>query len=114
VFRDWAPGLSADVHCFNLWAKGRNAGDVISIDGRRRVHPGVGEVSYSFHGVEMKRGSAPHAIWMFARSQDCAKAMPDAAKVRFAALLGRSGGTDMFNLSISARMERRNNVLVIA
>jgi glutathione S-transferase len=114
VFRDWAPGLSADVDRFNQWASARSAGDIVSIDGRRRVHPGVGEVSYPFHGVEMKRGSAPHAVWMFARSQDLAKAMPDAAQARFATLLGRTGGGDMYNLTIAARMERRNNVLVLA
>jgi glutathione S-transferase len=114
VFRDWSPGLSADVDCFNQWASARSAGDIVSIDGRRRVHPGVGEVSYSFHGVEMKRGSAPHAVWMFARSQELAKAMPDAAQARFAALLGRTGGVDMYNLTIAARLERRNNVLVLA
>ena len=114
VFRDWAPGLSTDVDCFNQWASARSAGDIVSIDGRRRVHPSVGEVSYLFHGVDMKRGSAPHAVWMFARSQELAKALPDAAQARFAALLGRTGGTYMFGLSIAARMGRQNNVLVLA
>jgi len=114
VFRDWAPGLSADLDCFNQWASARSAGDIVSIDGRRRVHPSVGEVCYPFHGVEMRRASAPHSVWMFARSQELAKAMPDAAQASFAALLARTGGTDMYNLSISARIERRNNVLVLA
>ncbi|MEY3702450.1 MAG: hypothetical protein RLZZ561_70 [Pseudomonadota bacterium] len=114
VFRDWTPGLVADIDCFNTWASTKNSGDIVSIDGTRRVHPGVGSVSYPFHGVEMKRGSAPHAVWMFARSQDLAKVMKDEAQARFAALLGRTGGSDMFNMTISARMERRNNVLVLA
>jgi hypothetical protein len=114
VFRDWTPGLVADIDCFNIWASTKNSGDIVSIDGTRRVHPGVGSVSYPFHGVEMKRGSAPHAVWMFARSQDLAKVMKDEAQARFAALLGRTGGSDMFNMTISARMERRNNVLVLA
>ncbi len=114
VFRDWTPGLSADVDCFNQWAGDRSAGDIVSIGGKRSVHPGVGSVSYPFHGVEMKRGSAPHAVWMFARTQDLAHAMPDAAQTSFAALLARTGGTEMFNLSIGARMARRDNVLVLA
>ena len=114
VFRDWAPGLSADVDCFNQWAASRSSGDIVSVDGTRRVHPSIGAVHYPFHGVEMKRGSAPHAVWMFARSQELAKAMPDAAQARFAALLGRTGGSDMYSLIIGARMERQNNVLVLA
>jgi len=87
---------------------------VVSEDGERRVHPSLGQVSYPFHGVDMKRGSAPHAVWMFAAAQAQAKAMSAEASARFNALLERTGGRQMFSLTIDKAMARANNVLVLA
>ncbi len=114
VFRDWTPGLAADIAIFNAWAKDHQSGDVVSEDGERRVHPSLGQVSYPFHGVDMKRGSAPHAVWMFAAAQAQAKAMSAEASARFNALLERTGGRQMFSLTIDKAMARANNVLVLA
>lgn len=114
VFRDWTPGLAADVAAYNAWAATHQSGDIVSQDGERRVHPTLGPVSYPFHGVEMKRGSAPHAVWMFATAQAQAKMMPEAEAQRFEALLARTGGKDMFALTIEKPMVRANNVLVLA
>lgn len=114
VFRDWTPGLAADIAAFNAWALHHQPGDIVSEDGERRVHPSLGPVSYPFHGVEMKRGSAPHAVWMFAAAQAQATAMSAPAAQRFAALLARTGGDNMFALQIDKPMARANNVLVLA
>ena len=114
VFRDWTPGLAADIAIFNAWAKDHQSGDVVSEDGERRVHPSLGQVSYPFHGVDMKRGSAPHAVWMFAAAQAQAKAMSAEASARFNAILERTGGRQMFSLTIDKAMARANNVLVLA
>lgn len=114
VFRDWTPGLMADVDCFNAWAADKSAGDIVSREGQRQVHPNIGPVSYPFHGIEMKRGSAPHAVWMFSGVLDHASAMEPAAAERFAQLLKAIGGETAFNLAPIRRMERRDNVLVLS
>ncbi len=114
VFRDWTPGLSADVDCFNAWAADKASGDIVSRDGQRQVHPNVGPVSYPFHGVEMKRGSAPHALWMFSAVLDRARGLDPASAGRLAELLKATGGEAAFALSPDRRMERRDNVLVLA
>ena len=114
VFRDWTPGLIADVDCFNAWAADRSAGDIVSREGQRQVHPNIGPVSYPFHGIEMKRGSAPHAVWMFGGVLDQAKAMEAATAERFAQLLKTIGGETAFSLAPIRRMERRDNVLVLS
>ena len=114
VFRDWTPGLAADIAAFNAWAAEHQSGDTVSQDGERRVHPTLGAVSYPFHGVTMTRGSAPHAVWMFGAAQAKAQALGGADAARFEALLARTGGAEMFGFAIHAGMARANNVLVLA
>jgi hypothetical protein len=107
-------GLVADVDCFNAWAADKSAGDIVSREGQRQVHPNIGPVSYPFHGIEMKRGSAPHAVWMFAGALDQANALEPAAAERFTRLLKSVGGEAAFGLAPVRRMERKDNVLVLA
>ena len=114
VFRDWPPGLAADVALFNNWADGKQTGAVVGLDGERRVHPSVGTVSYDFHGTKMTRGSAPHAIWMFRVAQKGAEALSGDAKARFVALLDRTQGQPLFGLAVARDMARADNVLVLA
>jgi glutathione S-transferase len=114
VFRDWTPGLTADVALFNEWAADKQAGDIVSVDGERRVHPTLGPVSYDFHGTMMKRGSALHAIWMFRTAQKAAQSLEGDAKARFDALLSRTDGQGMFGIAVNKDMVRSDNVLVLA
>jgi hypothetical protein len=62
----------------------------------------------------MKRGSAPHAVWMFAAALDQAKAFEPAAAARLAQLLKTVGGDGAFSLTLVRRMERKDNVLVLS
>ena len=114
VFRDWTPGLSADVACFNDWAKDRAAGEVVCLDGERRVHPTLGPVDYAFHGATMRRGSAPHAVWMAAAPQKAARGLSNADAQRFGELLTRTDGQAFFDLAPARDMIRKDNVLVLA
>lgn len=114
VFRDWTPGLEADVNCFNAWALDKEAGSIVSREGERQVHPNIGPVTYAFHGIEMTRASAPHALWMFASVLDQAKALPPASAKQLDELLDRTGGKPAFALSPMRRMARADNVLVLA
>jgi hypothetical protein len=114
VFRDWTPGLIADVNCFNAWAADKSTGNIVSREGQRQVHPNIGPVSYPFHGIEMKRGSAPHAVWMFSAALDQAGGLETAAAERFAKLLKAVGGETAFNVAPVRRMARKNNVLILS
>jgi hypothetical protein len=102
------------VECFNAWAADKSSGDIVSRDGQRQVHPNIGPVVYPFHGVEMNRGSAPHAVWMFTAVLDQARALEPAAAERFTQLLTATRGEAAFSLAPVRRMERRDNVLVLA
>ena len=114
VFADWTPGLKADADCFNAWAAHKNAGDVVSKSGEPQIHPNVGKVEYPWRGVTMKRGSAPHMLWMFARAQDLAANSAGEAGERLNALIEHVGGQEAMELSLAKRIMRDKNMLVLA
>ena len=114
VFADWTPGLKADADCFNAWAAHKNAGDVVSKSGEPQIHPNVGKVEYPWRGVTMKRGSAPHMLWMFARAQDLAANSAGEAGERLNTLIEQVGGQEAMELSLAKRIMRDKNMLVLA
>lgn len=114
AFADWTPGLKADADCFNAWATHKKAGDVVSQSGEPQVHPNVGKVEYPWRGVTMKRGSAPHMLWMFARAQDLAARSAGEAGERLNALIEQVGGQEAMELSLAKRIMRDKNMLVLA
>ena len=114
VFADWTPGLKADADCFNAWAAHRKAGDVVSKSGEPQIHPNVGKVEYPWRGVTMKRGSAPHMLWMFARAQELAANSAGEASERLSTLIGQVGGQEAMELSLAKRITRDKNMLVLA
>ena len=114
VFADWTPGLKADADCFNAWAAHKNAGDVVSRSGEPQIHPNVGKVEYPWRGVTMKRGSAPHMLWMFARAQDLAASSAGEAGERLNALIEHVGGQEAMAISLTKRIMRDKNMLVLA
>jgi len=114
VFADWTPGLKADADCFNAWAAHKNAGDVVSRSGEPQIHPNVGKVEYPWRGVTMKRGSAPHMLWMFARAQDLAASSAGEAGERLNALIEHVGGQEAMAISLTKRIMRDKNMLLLA
>jgi glutathione S-transferase len=114
AFADWTPGLKADADCFNAWAAHKNAGDVVSRSGEPQIHPNVGKVEYPWRGVTMKRGSAPHMLWMFARAQDLAPSSAGEASERLSALIEHVGGQEAMAISLTKRIMRDKNMLVLA
>lgn len=114
VFADWTPGLKADADCFNAWATQKKAGDVVSRSGEPQIHPNVGKVEYRWRGVTMKRGSAPHMLWMFARAQDLAASSAGEAGERLRALIEHVGGQEAMELGLAKRIMRDKNMLVLA
>lgn len=114
VFADWTPGLKADADCFNAWAAHKKTGDVVSRSGEPQIHPNVGKVEYPWRGVTMKRGSAPHMLWMFARAQELAAGSAGEAGERLSALIEHVGGQEAMELSLAKRIMRDKNMLVLA
>lgn len=111
VFADWTPGLKADADCFNAWAAHQQTGDLVSKSGQPQVHPNVGKVEYPWRGVTMKRGSAPHMLWMFARAQDLAA---HSASEQLNGLIEQVGGQEAMALRLTKRIVRAKNMLVLA
>jgi glutathione S-transferase len=111
VFADWTPGLKADADCFNAWAAHQQTGDLVSKSGEPQVHPNVGKVEYPWRGVTMKRGSAPHMLWMFARAQDLAA---HSASEQLNGLIEQVGGQEAMALRLTKRIMRAKNMLVLA
>ena len=114
AFADWTPGLKADADCFNAWAAYKKAGDVVSKSGEPQIHPNVGKVEYPWRGVTMKRGSAPHMLWMFATAQELAANSAGEAGERLNALIEQVGGQEAMKLSLAKRIMRDKNMLVLA
>jgi hypothetical protein len=71
-------------------------------------------VEYRWRGVTMKRGSAPHMLWMFARAQDLAASSAGEAGERLRALIEHVGGQEAMELGLAKRIMRDKNMLVLA
>lgn len=116
VFRDWGPELAANIDCFSAWLETDprpSAGQIVSRDGLRKVHPTLGWISYDWNGVAMRRHSAPHTLWHFDRAADHARTLEGEAKRRFSALTRRTGGEAVMGLRLPRPLQRDNYALVL-
>ena len=89
-------------------------GQLASADGQRRVHPALGEISYSWRGVTVKRTSAPHGLWHFERGARLARELGGEAKQRFDTLAQRLGGSEVMRIRTLRPLEREDDALVFA
>jgi glutathione S-transferase len=116
IFADWGPALAADTACFNAWVETRPeaaAGSLVSARGQKRVHPSVGPVSYPWRGVTIRRQSAPHGLWHFARATAQARSLDGEARRRLFDLIERTGGAATMALALARPMKRENYALVL-
>jgi glutathione S-transferase len=117
LFRDWGPQLSADARAFNAWAEdgtSLQAGQIVSMDGDRKVHPTIGLVEIEWRGCKLKRASAPHGLWLFSKAQAAANEIGAEARKRLTELVNRTGGEQVMTIRLARAMKRENNVLVLA
>lgn len=114
AFADWTPGLKADADCFNAWSADKQTGEVVSQSGVPQIHPNVGTIEYPWRGVSMKRGSAPHMLWMFARAQSLAARIAGEAGERLNALFELVGGQEAMAISLTKQIARKKNSLILA
>lgn len=117
MFQDWGVQLQADADFVNSWLKANpdvTRGRLASADGQRRVHPALGEISYAWRGVTVKRASAPHGLWHFERGAKLARELEGEAKARFDGLAQRLGGTAVMGIRTARALEREDDALVFA
>lgn len=117
MFQDWGAELLANAAFYNAWVRDHPslpAGHLVSASGERKVHPTLGFLDYSLRGCAIHRASSPHGLWHFDKAAAHARALTDAAKARFDALVGRTGGERVMALRLERPMTRQNYVLVLA
>ena len=117
IFRDWGPELAANAACYDDWIArnpGLPAGHMVSDSGERKVHPSLGAIEYQWRGCTVRRASAPQTLWHFERVAVLARALEGEARERFAALLARTGGEQVFATRLQRPMKREDYVLVLA
>ena len=106
----------ADINIYRQWLDTLpelKAGDLINVNGSHMVHPTLGTVSYTWRGAQVQRASAIHGLWLFQSAQDAAQALSTDASRKWAALLQRTGGQEVMDLTLPRAMTRLNNVLVL-
>jgi hypothetical protein len=116
VFKDWGPLLGADIASYQQWLVTHpevQAGHLVHINDKHMVHPTLGMVSYAWRGVQVQRASAVHGLWLFQSAQDAAQALSTVAGRKWEALLQRTGGQEVMDLTLPRAMTRLNNVLVL-
>ena len=117
AFEQWGPGITADAACLNAWIAGladAAPGTVVSLGGKRQVHPHVGRIEYDWRGIKLRRASHIHSLWQLQRAQDAARELSGDSAALLAALLDRTGGAMVMELATDRRIARANNVLVLA
>jgi len=116
AFRDWGAELLANAAFFNAWVAGNPsmpAGQPVSVNGERKVHPTLGFIDYTWRGCTIHRASAPHGLWHFDRAAAYARALTGEARDRFHALVHRTGGEQVMAIRLARPMKRADYLLVL-
>ena len=116
LFRDWTSELQANAAKYNDWiacdANGPR-GRIISLDGKRRVHPTLGIIEYPLRGATIRRHSAPQTLWHFDKARALLGALTGESRTRFDALMERVGGVQAMSLQLARPIERQDYVLTV-
>jgi len=116
MFQDWGAQLLADADFVNTWLNANSdlaAGQPVSSNGERAIHPVLGEIGYSWRDTFVKRGSMPHGLWHFERGARLARELEGSVKERFDALAQRLGGREVMQIRLLRPIERKDDVLVL-
>lgn len=116
LFQDWTPELLANVQAYHDWLAAepqRPEGTLLSVDGKRRVHPSLGPIHYPLRGVTVQRASAPQTLWHFDLVQQCVRSLDGAAKQRWDALMERVGGQVAMGIRLQRPIVRKDYVLTL-
>jgi glutathione S-transferase len=116
VFEDWGPELLASAEQYNAWIAANpspQAGDLVSAQRERQLHPTLGEISYLLRGRNIRSEGAPQALWHFDKALRRARALTGAAKAQFDELIRRTGGEGVMAITLARPLKREKYVLVV-
>ena len=116
IFSDWTPELLANANAFNAWIAAYPdlaAGAVVGLDGKKRVHPHLGPISYQWRGCLVERSSAPHALWHFSRFQEQLVSCAGEARDTLMPLLEQLGGEKTCSIKLTRPLIRQNYALCL-
>lgn len=116
LFQDWTPELLANVQAYHDWlaaAPQRPEGTLLSVDGKRRVHPALGPIHYPLRDVTVHRASAPQTLWHFDLMLQYVRSLDGAAKQRWDALMERVGGQAAMGTRLQRPIVRKDYVLTL-
>ena len=116
IFQDWGPELLANAEYYNAWVAENlslQAGDPVSAQGERQLHPTLGDISYMLRDQNIRSGGTPQALWHFDKALRRARALTAAARSRFEDLITRTGGERVMAITLARPLERENYVLVV-
>jgi len=91
----------------------RPEGTLLSVDGKRRVHPSLGPIHYPLRGTAVHRASAPQTLWHFDLVQQCVRSLDGAAKQRWDTLMERVGGQTAMGIRLQRPIVRKDYVLTL-
>ena len=116
LFRDWTPELQANARCYNDWVASNPempVGQLVSVDGKRRVHPTLGPIDFPLRESIVRRASAPQTLWHFDIAAAEGRSLSGAAFSRFTALMQQTGGTEAMALQLARPIVRRDYALEV-
>jgi len=117
VFSDWGPELRATADRHNEWIAQNPSlepGAIVSASGERALHPHVGVIRFELRGMTVACAGAAHALWHFGKAAAYARTLTGDARTRFDALVRRTGGENVMDITLTRPLERKNFVLVVA
>ncbi|WP_207004510.1 glutathione S-transferase family protein [Trinickia mobilis] len=116
LFRDWTAELLANAACYHAWLAAYPdlpAGQFVTTDTKRRVHPTLGPIEFKLRGVTIRRSSAPQMLWHFDKAAALARDLDGEARTRFTALLRRVGGEEAMAISLARPIVRNDYLLAV-
>lgn len=114
IFSDWSAELQAHALAYNTWIDANPdlpKGSLVALDGKKRVHPHVGPISFQWRGCTVRRLSAPQALWHFSRFQQQLQECPQAAMDMLVPLLHQLGGREACAIRLSRPIVRSDYAL---
>lgn len=114
VFSDWSQELLAHAAAYNAWVAAHPDlpdGSFVALDGKKRVHPHVGPVSFQCRGRTVERLSAPQALWHFSKFQQQLQSCPQTAKDLLVPLLNQLGGREACAVRLVRPIVRKHYAL---
>ena len=116
MFSDWTAELEAIVACYNGWIAANPAlpaGQLVCLDGKRRVHPTLGPIEYALRGATIRRASQPQTLWHFDKAAALARVLTGTDRERFDALMRGVGGERAMSLRLARPIVRSDYVLAV-